>query len=94
MNISDQTVRKALKIAAVVFTSPATVEVAGGLYPAWPWYARLPIQLAGLVLIEGALLLGWHQLDNNDRAEPEERWLYTAITALVKEFNAAIKEQP
>jgi len=82
MNISDQTVRKAIKIAAVVFTSPATVEVAGGLYPAWPWYARLPIQMAGLVLIEGALLLGWHQLDNNDRAEPEERWLYTAITAL------------
>lgn len=80
--MNAKNVRTAIKWAAVIFTAPATFEVAGGLYPAWAWYTRLPIQLAGLVLIEGALLLGWSQLDHNDKAEPAERWLYTGITAL------------
>lgn len=82
MKLSEKTVRSAIKLAAVIFTAPATFEVAGGLYSGWAWYTRLPIQLAGLVLIEGALLMGWQQLDHNDRAAPAERWLYTAITGL------------
>lgn len=82
MKVSDKAVRTAIKIAAVVFTAPATYEVAGSLYPDWSPLARLPIQIAGLVLIEGALLMGWQQLDHNDKAEPAERWLYTAITLL------------
>lgn len=82
MNDSDRHIKTAIKIAAVVFTAPATFEVAGTLYPGWAWYTRLPIQLAGLMLVEGALLLGWHRLDTNDKAESAQRWLYTAIAGL------------
>lgn len=78
----DVVIKWAIKIAAVVFTAPASWEVAGGLYPEWLPMFRFPLQLAGVALVEGAMLVGWYQLDSNDKAEPEQRWLYAGMAVL------------
>lgn len=74
----ERTIRTLIKIAAVVLTAPATLAVAGQLYTA-P-VERIAIQAAALVLVEGALLLGWHMLDNSARATPGQRGLYAVLT--------------
>jgi predicted Rossmann fold nucleotide-binding protein DprA/Smf involved in DNA uptake len=38
------------------------------------------VQLAALVLVEGALLLGWYMLDNSTRATALQRSLYATLT--------------
>ena len=78
----DVVIKWAIKIAAVIFTAPASWEVAGGLYPDWQPMFRWPLQAAGVALVEGAMLVGWYQLDSNDRAEPEQRWLYAGMAVL------------
>lgn len=67
-----------IKVAAVALTAPATWAVAGQLYD--DPFQRFIVQVAALVLVEGALLLGWHQLDNDRKAETGQRILYAAIT--------------
>jgi hypothetical protein len=76
----EKTIKALIKVAAVALTSPATWTVAGELYtnPA----QRLLVQVAALVLVEGALLLGWHMLDTNLNAAPAQRWLYAVLTVV------------
>lgn len=76
----ETVLKTVIKLAAVMLTSPATWAVAGGLYS--DPVQRLIVQIAALVLVEGALLLGWHLLDTNRQAETPQRWLY-ACMALV-----------
>lgn len=75
----EKLLKNILKGAAIIYTAPATIAVAGGLYPD-QWLNRLAAQLSGLVLVEGALLLGWYMLDNNKKATNAQRWLYTALS--------------
>jgi hypothetical protein len=79
MNL-EKTIKALIKVAAVALTSPATWAVAGQLY-ANP-VQRLLVQIAALVLVEGALLLGWHMLDTNTNAAPAQRWLYAVLTVV------------
>jgi hypothetical protein len=74
----EKLLRGAIKIAAVALTSPATWAVAGNLYTS-P-IQRVIVQLAALVLVEAALLLGWHMLDHSSRATSAQRMLYAVLT--------------
>lgn len=68
-----------IKFAAVTLTSPATVAVAGSLYPDNP-ITRFMVSMAALVLVEGCLLLGWEMLDNQGKnATMAQRWLYAGL---------------
>jgi hypothetical protein len=70
--------KRAIKGAAVCLTTPATVIEAGKLYT--DPILKATTQASALTLVEGALLLGWHKLD--DRSEPStpaQRWLYAAL---------------
>lgn len=79
---AERILKTLLKTAAVCLTLPATLAVAGGLYPDQP-ILRVMVQAAGAVLVEGALLLGWHLLDNSKgKAEPAQLWLYTALVVV------------
>lgn len=81
MNI-ERMLKSVIKVAAVALTAPATLAVAGGLYPENP-IQRVLVQAAGLVLVEGALLLGWHLLDNSKgKADPAQLWLYTGLVVV------------
>jgi hypothetical protein len=77
----EKILRYGIKIAAVMLTAPATIEVAGSLYPDALVY-RLIVQCAGLVLVEGALLLGWHMLDTESKATTGQRTLYASLAGV------------
>jgi transposase-like protein len=64
----------------VALTAPATWAVAGGLYTA-P-VQQVTVQLAALVLVEGALLLGWHLLDTDVGETNLQRGVYAALTVI------------
>ena len=71
-----------IKFSAVALTSPATVSVAGSLYPDNP-ITRLVVGIAALVLVEGCLLLGWEMLDSQGKhATMAQRWLYAELTGV------------
>jgi hypothetical protein len=74
---TEKLLKNSIKIAAVALTSPATWTVAGGLYE--NAFQRILVQLAALVLVEGALMLGWWQLDNDRKAEMPQRVLYATL---------------
>jgi DNA-binding transcriptional ArsR family regulator len=74
----ESVLRTMIKLAAVALTAPATWAVAGQLYTA-P-IQRITVQIAALVLVEAALLLGWHMLDNSASATPGQRGLYATLT--------------
>jgi hypothetical protein len=74
----EKYIKHGLKIAGFCFTAPATIAVAGALYPQadlFTWIA----QASGLMLVEGVMLLGWWMLDNTPTATPAQRWLYAAM---------------
>jgi hypothetical protein len=77
----ERALKNLIKVAAILLTSPATLEVAGGVYPNKPIY-RIMVQLAALVLVEGALMLGWWQLDNDRQAEMPQRVLYATLAGV------------
>ncbi len=77
----EKLLKNILKLAAVALTAPATLEVASGVYPDHPIY-RLMISAAALLLVEGALLLGWYQLDTDHKATTAQRWLYAAVAVV------------
>lgn len=77
----ERLLKNIIKFAAVALTSPATLEVAGKLYGEHPIYRGF-VQIAALILVEGALLLGWYQLDNNRQATMPQRVLYAALTGI------------
>jgi hypothetical protein len=77
----ERILRYGIKIAAVMLTAPATIEVAGSLYPDVIWQ-RVIVQIAGLVLVEGALLLGWHMLDTESKATTGQRALYAVLAGV------------
>jgi hypothetical protein len=77
----EKILKNVLKVASVLLTSPATLEVAGGLYPD-QWAYRIIVSVAALLLVEGALLLGWYMLDNNKKATNAQRWLYAALAGV------------
>jgi predicted transcriptional regulator len=79
MNL-EKTIKALIKVAAVALTTPATWTVAGELYT--NPVQRLLVQIAALILVEGALLLGWHMLDTNINAAPAQRWLYAVLTVV------------
>ena len=76
-------IRYLIKGAAVVFTAPATIIVASGLYS--DPILKILAAAAGLVLVEGVLLLGWQQLDSNKQATEAQRAL-SASLAIVAYF--------
>lgn len=76
---SIKALKTLIKLAAVALTSPATVAVAGSLYPANP-LTRVVVSAAALVLVEGCLLLGWQMLDRHGKdATMTQRWLYAGL---------------
>jgi len=83
MNL-EKALRVSIKVAGVVLTAPATIKVAAIPYQGDPLLVIL-IPAAALVLVEGAMLLGWHLLDTKQRATPQARTLYAA-TAVVGYF--------
>jgi hypothetical protein len=74
----ERFIKNIIKIAAIALTSPATWVVAGGLYS--NPFQRVIVQIAALVLVEGALLLGWWQLDNDRQATMPQRILYATLS--------------
>ena len=81
-----------IKLAAVALTSPATVAVAGSLYPDYP-ITRTVVSAVALILVEGCLLLGWQMLDNQGKhATMAQRWLYAGLAwvAYVALFGIAL----
>lgn len=77
----DNKLKLVIKVAAILLTAPATIEVAGAVYPDNIVY-RIMVQAAALVLVEGALMLGWHKLDTDAKATMPQRWLYAAIAVV------------
>jgi len=77
---TEKLLKNAIKIAAVALTSPATWVVAGQLYD--NPFQRIVVQLAALILVEGALMLGWWQLDNDRKAETPQRVLYAVLSSV------------
>lgn len=74
----DNRLKLILKVAAILLTAPATIEVAAAAYPTNMLF-RVMVTAGMLVVVEGALLLGWHKLDTDTTATPAQRWLYAAI---------------
>lgn len=71
-----------IKIAAVCLTAPATLAVASQLYADWGLW-RWVTAGAALVLVEGALLLGWQLLDSQGKtATGGQRGLYAALVVV------------
>jgi hypothetical protein len=77
---TEKLLKNSIKIAAVCLTSPATWQVSGSLYQ--NPFQRILVQLAALVLVEGALMLGWWQLDNDRKAEMPQRVLYATLAGI------------
>lgn len=76
---SVKALKTLIKLSAVALTSPATVAVAGSLYPSNP-ITRVIVSIAALILIEGCLLLGWEMLDQQGKnATVPQRWLYAGL---------------
>jgi hypothetical protein len=76
---SVKTLKALIKLAAVALTSPATVAVAGSLYPTQP-LTRIVVSISVLILVEGCLLLGWQMLDQHGKnAMMTQRWLYAGL---------------
>jgi len=76
---SVKTLKTLIKLAAVALTSPATIAVAGSLYPTDP-ILRTVVSIAALILVEGCLLLGWEMLDQQGKnASMAQRWLYAGL---------------
>src|SRR5574341_692139 len=76
---SVKALKTLIKLSAVALTSPATIAVAGSLYPDTP-LLRLVVSAAALILIEGCLLLGWEMLDKHGKtATMTQRWLYAGL---------------
>jgi len=76
---SVKTLKTLIKLAAVALTSPATVSVAGSLYPN-NLIVRMVVSIAALILVEGCLLLGWEMLDQQGKnATMTQRWLYAGL---------------
>ena len=76
---SVRTLKTLIKLAAVALTSPATVFVAGSLYPDNP-IVRTIVSIAALILVEGCLLLGWEMVDwHGNTATMTQRWLYAGL---------------
>ncbi len=75
----EKILKGTIKLAAVCLTAPATLAVASTLYAdwgAWRWVTAA----AALLLVEGALLLGWHLLDSQGKtATGGQRSLYAAL---------------
>jgi hypothetical protein len=76
----EKLLRLLIKGAAVALTAPATWAVAGRLYAGW--FQSLIVQAAALVLVEGALLLGWHLLDADAGETTLQRGVYAGITLI------------
>jgi hypothetical protein len=76
----EKLLRLLIKGAAVALTAPATWAVAGRLYTGW--FQSLIVQVAALVLVEGALLLGWHLLDADAGETTLQRGVYAGITLI------------
>lgn len=71
--------KRIIKSAAVCLTTPATIKVASQLYPDDPFLSFL-VTAAAVVLVEGALLLGWHKLDDRlSQHTIAQRWLYAGL---------------
>lgn len=77
---SDTWLKRFIKVCAVGLTTPATVIVAGELYPN-QGALTLMIQFCALGLCEGSLLLGWARLEssNERQATTQQRWLYASL---------------
>jgi hypothetical protein len=76
---SVKVLKTLIKLAAVALTSPATVAVAGSLYPTQP-FTKVIVSISALILVEGCLLLGWQMLDQHGRnATMTQRWLYAGL---------------
>jgi predicted transcriptional regulator len=76
---SVKALKTLIKLAAVALTSPATVSVAGSLYPTQP-ITKVIVSISALILIEGCLLLGWQMLDRYGKnATMIQRWLYAGL---------------
>jgi hypothetical protein len=76
---SVRALKTLIKLSAVALTNPATVAVAGSLYPDSP-ITRAAVSVAALILVEGCLLLGWEMLDQQGKnATMMQRWLYAGL---------------
>jgi hypothetical protein len=62
-----------IKIAASAYTAPATIAIAQG--PFWQ-------KLAGLILIEGAIMMGWSLLDYRKQDAALQRITYAIVAGL------------
>lgn len=71
-----------IKGAAVCLTAPATLAVASTLYSDFGIWSNVTA-VSALVLVEGALLLGWHLLDTQGKAATSgQRGLYAALVVV------------
>lgn len=79
---TERMLKALIKLAAVCLTAPATLAVASTLYidfGLWRWVTAG----AALVLVEGALLLGWQLLDSQGKtATSGQRGLYAALVVV------------
>ncbi len=79
---TEKILRAAIKLAAVCLTAPATLAVASSLYSEMGLF-RWVVAGACLVLVEGALLLGWQLLDTQGKtATSGQRGLYAALVVV------------
>jgi hypothetical protein len=79
---SIKALKTLIKLSAVALTSPATVAIASSLY-ADTGIFRWVVAGAALVLVEGALLLGWQLLDSQGKtATTGQRGLYAALVVV------------
>jgi hypothetical protein len=75
----EKILRILIKIAAVTLTAPATISVASTLYMDTGLF-RWIVAIACLMLVEGALLLGWQLLDERGKsATTGQRGLYASL---------------
>lgn len=79
---AERILKAVIKLAAVCLTAPATLAVASTLYADWGLW-RWVTAGAALVLVEGALLLGWQLLDSQGKTATEgQRTLYAALVVV------------
>lgn len=77
---AEKILKPLLKIAAVCLTAPATLAVFTSTLSGYGTVGRWIPSIAALVLIEGALLLGWQLLDEKGKtSEKLQRWLWAAL---------------